>query len=93
MVDYLTDALIAKGIKVVPINLADGDLGDLAMSLVDAANCIFGASMVLMGPHPDAVSAAYVAIALRPKTKFVSAIGSYGWAVAQGEKWASKSYQ
>jgi flavorubredoxin len=34
---------------------------------------------VLAGPHPAAVYAAYLANALRPKTKFVSIIGSYGW--------------
>ena len=29
--------------------------------------------------HPAAVYATYLANALRPKTKFVSLIGSYGW--------------
>jgi len=40
---------------------------------------VFGSSMVLAGPHPAAVTAAYLAGILRPKTKFVSFIGSYGW--------------
>jgi len=34
---------------------------------------------VLVGPHPDAVCAVYLANALRPKVKFASIIGSYGW--------------
>lgn len=34
---------------------------------------------VLAGPHPAAVYAAYLANALRPKTRFASVIGSYGW--------------
>jgi flavorubredoxin len=34
---------------------------------------------VLAGPHPAAVYAAFLANALRPKTKFLSIIGSYGW--------------
>lgn len=33
----------------------------------------------VVGPHPAAVYAAYLANALRPKTRFVSIIGSYGW--------------
>jgi flavorubredoxin len=35
--------------------------------------------MVHAGAHPEAMYAAYLANALRPKTKFVSVIGSYGW--------------
>jgi flavorubredoxin len=34
---------------------------------------------VLAGPHPYAAYAAILANALRPRTKFVSIIGSYGW--------------
>jgi flavorubredoxin len=33
----------------------------------------------MIGPHPAAVYATYLANALRPKTRFVSVIGSYGW--------------
>jgi len=49
------------------------------MSLVDAATIVMGASAVLAQAHPLAVNAAYLANALRPKTKFASLIGSYGW--------------
>jgi len=55
------------------------DLGDLAMELVDAATVVLGTPTVLAGPHPSAVYAAYLLNALRPKTKFVSLIGSFGW--------------
>ena len=34
---------------------------------------------MLVGPHPSVVYAVYLANALRPKLKFASIIGSYGW--------------
>ena len=49
------------------------------MSLVDAATIVIGTPTVLAGPHPNAVYGAFLANALRPKTKFLSIIGSYGW--------------
>ena len=35
--------------------------------------------MVLAGPHPAAVNVAYLAGVLKPKFKYASIIGSYGW--------------
>jgi flavorubredoxin len=49
------------------------------MALVDAATVVIASPTVLAGPHPAAVYASYLANALRPKTKFASVIGSYGW--------------
>ena len=49
------------------------------MSLVDAAAVVFGSPIVLGGPHPKVAYAALLANALRPKAKFISVIGSYGW--------------
>ncbi len=88
MVDYLTNALIAKGIKVTPFNLTKTDLGEIAIALVDASTLVFGTSMVLMAPHPQAVYSAVITNALKPNLKFVSGIGSYGWATVVGEKMA-----
>jgi flavorubredoxin len=79
MVDYLVDRLIKKGYTVKPFNLPVTDVGELAMSLVDASTIIIGSPMVLAGAHPAAVYSAFLANALRPKTKFVSIVGSYGW--------------
>ncbi len=79
MINYFIDILVGKGITVKPFNLTKTDIGELAMALVDAATVIIGTPMVLSGAHPQAVYAAYLANALRPKTKFVSIIGSYGW--------------
>ena len=47
MIDYLSDKLEAKGIKTFKFDIVDDDLGDLAMSLVDAATIVMGTSMVL----------------------------------------------
>ena len=79
MIDYLSDKLEAKGIKTFKFDIVDDDLGDLAMSLVDAATIVMGTSMVLAGPHPMAVNVAYLAAVLSPKAKFASLVGSYGW--------------
>ncbi len=79
MVGYLVDALIEKGVTVEQFNLAVTDIGKLAMALVDAATIVIGSPTVLTGAHPKVVYAAYLANALRPKVKFVSIIGSYGW--------------
>jgi len=79
MVDHLVDALIKRGITVKPFDLPRTDIGELAMALVDAATIVIGAPTVHVGPHPAAVYAAYLANALRPKLKYASIIGSFGW--------------
>ncbi len=79
MIDYLAGKLEEKGIKTFKFDIVDDDLGDLAMELVDAATIAMGTSMVLAGPHPMAVNVAYLAAVLRPKAKFATLLGSYGW--------------
>ncbi len=79
MVDYIIEKLIDRGIVVKPFNISKTDIGELALSLVDAATIVIGSPTVLAGPHPMAAHAAFLANALRPKTKFVSIIGSYLW--------------
>lgn len=79
MVDYLISALTDRGVKVERFDLASVDLGRLAMSLVDAATVVVGTPTVLTGPHPNVVYAVYLFNALKPKTRYVSIIGSYGW--------------
>jgi flavorubredoxin len=79
MIDHFITALIERGIAVKPFNLTKTDIGELAMSLVDAATIVIGSSTVLAGAHPAAAYAAFLANALRPKTRFVSLIGSFGW--------------
>ncbi len=79
MVGHFVEALIERGITVKQFNLTQTDIGQLAMSLVDAATVVIGSPTVLVGPHPNVVYAVFLANALRPKTKFASIIGSYGW--------------
>lgn len=79
MVDYLINALTSRGIEVRAKNFITTDLGELAMDLVDAATIIIATPTMLAGPHPAAVSAAYLINALRPKARFAAIIGSYGW--------------
>jgi len=55
------------------------DLGSLAEALVDAATLVIGTPTMLGGPHPLAAHAAFMANLLKPRVKYVSVIGSYGW--------------
>lgn len=79
MVEHLASALVKNGVRVELFNLTVTDIGKLAMALVDAATIVVGTPTVLAGPHPLAAYAAFLANALRPTTKFLSIIGSYGW--------------
>ncbi len=79
IVNFLVDEFSMRGIKVIPFNITKSDLGQYAIELVDAATVIFASPMVLGGAHPKVVSAAYLTNALRPKTRFVGIVGSYGW--------------
>ena len=79
VVEYLVGALVERGVTVKQFDLAVVDIGKLAMALVDAATIVIGTPTVLVGPHPNVAYAVFLANALRPKVKFVSIIGSYGW--------------
>jgi flavorubredoxin len=79
MVNHMVEALAENGVTVKQFDLTVTDIGKLAMALVDAATIVIGTPTILVGPHPNVVYAAFLANALRPKVKFVSIIGSYGW--------------
>lgn len=79
MINYLAKKLEKKGISSVKYDMVDGNLGDLAVALVDGTTIIMGTSMVLAGPHPAAFNTVYLASILKPKAKIASFIGSYGW--------------
>ncbi|MBI4187183.1 MAG: FprA family A-type flavoprotein [Chloroflexi bacterium] len=79
MVEYLTDALVQRGVTVKQFDLTRTDIGKLAIALVDAATIVIGAPTMLASAHPNTVPAAFLANILRPKLKFASIIGSYGW--------------
>ena len=79
MVEHLTSELSKEGVIVRPYNLISADIGNVAMDLVDAAAVVIASPTVLAGAHPSVISFAYLMNGLRPKTKFLSVIGSYGW--------------
>jgi len=79
MVEHFVEALAENGVTVKQFDLTVTDIGKLAIALVDAATIVIGTPTILVGPHPKVVYAAFLANALRPKVKFVSIIGSYGW--------------
>lgn len=79
MIDYLKSELAQHGIESIKHDIITDDLGDLAMALVDGTTIVLGTSMVVAGPHPASVNIAYIASILKPKAKFASFVGSYGW--------------
>ncbi len=79
MVDHLVNALVERKIEAIPLNLTYTDMGEVALDLVDATTMVIASPTVLTGPHPSVIYATYLANALRPKLKFVSVMGSYGW--------------
>jgi len=79
MVEYLVSALARRGVTVEQFDMTVTDIGKVAISLVDAGTVIIGTPAVHVGPHPAVMAAAQLVSMLRPKVKFVSIIGSYGW--------------
>ncbi len=79
MVEHFIDYMNQRDMKVKPFNLTSTDLGQLAMALVDASTVVLGTPTVLVGAHPKAIYAAHLFNGLRPKTRYASIIGSYGW--------------
>jgi flavorubredoxin len=79
LVNRLVSRLQELGVCVEKLNLDQLDEGRVAMALVDAATIVIGTPTVLTGPHPKAAYAALLANLLRPKARFVSVIGSFGW--------------
>jgi len=89
MVERLVATLADRNVAAFRFDLAATDIGKLAISLVDAATIVIGAPTVHAGPHPNVVYAAVLANAIRPKAKFASIIGSYGWSTKTVETLAA----
>lgn len=79
LVEHFLCCLAEQGVEAQGYDLTVTELGELATSLVDAASVVVATPTVLTGPHPLAVTACYLANALKPKFKYASVIGSYGW--------------
>lgn len=89
MVSCVVEALARRGVTVKQFDLAVSDIGKLAMALVDAATIVIGTPTVLTGPHPNVAHAAFIANAIKPKAKFATIIGSYGWGTKAVEQIAA----
>ncbi len=79
MVTYFSDSLAEKGVTVYPFELTSADLGSIAEVLVDTATLVIGTPTMLGGPHPLAAHAAFLVNLLKPRLRYFSVIGSYGW--------------
>jgi len=79
MVDMLVGELAARGVSVQPFEMTVTDIGRLAAALVDASTVVMATPTVLNGPHPNIAYAAFLMNLLKPKTKYLSVIGSLGW--------------
>lgn len=79
MVDALVEELVERGVGVRRFELTGSDTGAIAMSLVDAATVVIATPTVLAGAHPAAAYVAFLANALRPRTRYLSVLTSYSW--------------
>ena len=86
MVERLTQRLAAQDIKVTAHDIGDEDtdlrtsVGEAMNKAVNAAAVVLATPTVLGGPHPNMAFAAILMNALKPKTKRLALMGSYGWA-------------
>ena len=79
MVSYFSESLAERGVSVDPFDLTTADIGRVAEAVVDAPTLVIGTPTVLGGPHPGVIGAAYLVNSAKPRLKFISVIGSYGW--------------
>lgn len=79
MVHHFVNALMDRGVGVKQFDLVTADIGKLAIETVDAAGIVLASPTFLAALHPAAAYAAFLVNALRPKTKYLSFIGSFGW--------------
>ena len=79
MAKELAELLEARNIRAVLADIIETDECSIAKALVDSAGIVFSTPMVLASPHPKSVYVAELANILRPKLKFYSVMGSFGW--------------
>jgi len=78
-VEIFAEYLDNKNIPYRIFDLSVSDIGEIAMSLVDASALIVATPTVLTGMHPLALYATYLVSIFKPKTRYISMIVSYGW--------------
>jgi flavorubredoxin len=79
MAAYLSESLAEHGVAVESFDLTTSDIGRIAEALIDAPTLVVGTPTVLGGPHPGVIGGAYLVNMLKPRIKYLSVIGSYGW--------------
>ncbi len=79
MAEHLQTELEKRGVSVVLKDLVGLPLDELAPLLTDAATIVLGSSVIMASLHPVAIGTAFLVDRLKPKAKFLAAIGSYGW--------------
>jgi flavorubredoxin len=79
MIRHLVESLTERGVEVHLFSLPVTDIGRLAIALVDAASLVLGTPTVHAGLHPLASQAVALANLLRPKLRFATVVGSFGW--------------
>jgi len=79
LAERFIQALAERGVPARPFDLTALPLDRFAAALVDAGAVVFAMPAVWNGPHPAAAFAAGVVNGLKPKTRWVSWMGSYGW--------------
>lgn len=95
IMERLTWRLARRGVSVLCRNLgADPEslvvqTGHVLNDLVTAAAVVFAITTVLGGPHPAGAYCAMVVNALRPQTRFIGLVGSYGWGTKIEESFVS----
>jgi len=78
-VEIFAEHLDNKNIPYRIFDLPVSDIGEIAMSLVDAGALVVATPTVLTGMHSLALYATYMVSILKPKTRYISMIVSYGW--------------
>lgn len=83
---HLARSLEKKEVDVRLFDLGECAPAAMAGELVDAATLVVASPTVLGGLHPNAVLGALLASALKPKTRFLALISSFGWAAVNTEQ-------
>lgn len=79
MAEALRGSLEERGVKTEMRDITEMNLNEVAALLVDAATIVVGTPNVLGEIHPSAAHMLFLVNVLKPKTKFVSVLSSYGW--------------
>jgi len=95
MVQRLASRLADRGVSVSCRNLASRpeslvlETAGMIDDLVDAGAMILASPTVMGGLHPAAAYAASTAAAVKPKTRYLGFMGSYGWGTRAEESFCA----